>query len=612
MLLCLDDPDVGSLLFDTPSRLLTATDGPGLRAALREIEVWTTSGNYAAGYIAYEAGYALEPALAALNDPAGGCLLKMGLFEAPKKGAPFPQGAREDPGALEDWGAEMSLPAAAWDEARYAQAFAKARSWIEAGDIYQVNLTFPLDFSVYGSPRALYRRLTAGQPVAHGGYLEEGEEAILSLSPELFFTLKEGEIVTRPMKGTAARGATPEADAAAKAALLADEKQRAENLMIVDLLRNDLSRLAQPGSVEASLYAIQTYPTLHQMVSEVRARLEQAPTPEALLRALFPCGSITGAPKIRAMEIIHALEPRPRGLYTGSLGYFGPRGEACFNVSIRTLTLAQRRENEWQATCPVGSGVVYDSRPDAEYAECLLKGRFLEAGYGDPTKEQGFELIETFGYDANAPGAETDRTLTCHLQRMGLSATALGFAWSPATHRTEIEATLAGLAAHHPWRVRVTLARDGTLTITPTPLGEPLTSLPFALAEERVWSKNPWLAHKTTRRALYGRALERAKSRWPEAREVVFLNEKGHLTEGSWTTLFVERQGKLLTPPLKAGLLPGILRTRLLTQGKATIAPLTPEDLATSDRIWLGNALRGLLPAPWLEKQDGQPARVAE
>jgi aminodeoxychorismate synthase component I len=355
-----------ALLFDAPKEIIVARDASEVARAFARMEAASRAGLHLAGYASYELGYALEPKLAARPSPESRTpLLLFGAFAAPRA-------VNQDFGAdLPD--SRISLQPA-WTSEEYAQRFQKCRDYIFAGDVYQINLTFPLYGRFEGEPLALYRALRKRQPVAYGGVVALGGETIVSLSPEVFFDARDGQIRARPMKGTARRGFMPPEDMARAQYLVEDEKSRAENLMIVDLLRNDLSRLAEVGSVKVTdLFTVQTYPTLHQMTSGIEAKLRENVTLAELFSGLFPCGSVTGAPKIRAMEIIRDLECAARGVYCGSLGVISPDGDMRFNVAIRTLTIFPDHE----LVCNVGSAIVADSTAREEYEECLIKARFL-------------------------------------------------------------------------------------------------------------------------------------------------------------------------------------------------------------------------------------------
>ncbi|MDP3554927.1 aminodeoxychorismate synthase component I [Methylocystis sp.] len=357
--------DGQALLFEEPEEIIVARAATDVAAAFERMEAATRRGLYLAGYAGYELGYALEPKFAAQATPdAQTPLLLFGAFRAPRPWSLPP--------------AESAAPniplSPAWTQEEYTQRFNTCRDYIFAGDVYQINLTFPLYGRYDGDALALYRGLRKRQPVAYGGVVALEAETVVSLSPEVFFEAQDRDIRARPMKGTAQRGVMPTEDMARAQYLVEDEKSRAENLMIVDLLRNDLSRLAVVGTVKVTdLFTIQTYPTLHQMTSGIEARLRDDVTLKDLFTGLFPCGSVTGAPKIRAMEIIRDLECAARGVYCGALGVIAPDGDIRFNVAIRTLTIFP----EGDLVCNVGSAVVADSRAREEYEECLIKARFL-------------------------------------------------------------------------------------------------------------------------------------------------------------------------------------------------------------------------------------------
>ncbi len=355
----------GALLFAAPRKTVAAFRADEVFSAFDALQQATDEGLYVAGFVAYECGYAFEPRLAPLLRPSlDKPLLLFGVFDAPR-----PAPVLDAPGA----GAIEHLRPV-WDFEDYERRFNACRDYIGAGDVYQINLTFPLFGRWRGAPIDLYRALRARQPVALGGIVALGGHMILSLSPENFFSTQGGKILARPMKGTAPRGATAQEDRALAEALARDDKNRAENLMIVDLLRNDIGRLSQIGSVKVSdLFSVETFPTLHQMTSGVGALLRPKISLYEIFAALFPCGSVTGAPKIRAMEIIAEQEAFARGVYCGAIGVIAPGGDMRFNVAIRTLTLSP----DGGFSCPVGSAVVADSRAREEYEECLLKARFL-------------------------------------------------------------------------------------------------------------------------------------------------------------------------------------------------------------------------------------------
>lgn len=556
-------------LYRDPLEIVTAHDAASLAALLDRL---ATGNDHWAGFLTYEAGLLLEGRLADRLRPAEMPLAWFGRFDG------FEDIAPEDvPALLPDAaGGWAGAPRPKIGRAGYDAALAKVQALISAGDIYQANLTIRAEVSTAGHPLALYAGLRQRAKAGFGGVIWTGEDWLLSLSPELFFALHDGKVTTKPMKGTSARGATPDEDAALIARLQSDPKQRAENLMIVDLLRNDVSRVAEPGSVEVpQLFKVETYPTVHQMISTVTARLQPGKAAADVLRAIYPCGSITGAPKIRAMEVIDAVEETPRGIYTGSIGRVDPNGDAAFNVAIRTLHLPAGQSI---ATLGLGGGIVADSRVAEEWAECLAKGRFV-------ADQRCFDLIETMRFD---PDQGIER-LDLHLARMRASAQAFDFSFDRHAVRNELQA--ATFRLREAKRIRLLLAKSGAVAIEisnlpPAPVGPvavAVVPLPVDVSDFR-------LVHKTSDRAFYDEARAKAG-----AFEVVFTDADGFLTEGSFTTLYVERDGVLLTPPLSRHLLPGTLRTELIEAGRAKEADVRPEDLANG--FFIGNAIRGILPA---------------
>lgn len=566
-------------IFLAPRAVICASQPGEVAAALQAVEAARAEGNYVAGYLSYEAGYALEPRLAPCLPSARAVpLVWFGVFDPPQDAGPelfraALAGGRAYAGPLEP----------EWDEAAYTARFAEVQRLIAAGDIYQANLTFRAGFAFAGDPLGLYAGLRQASGARYAAYLDDGNRHILSLSPELFFRIApDGTITAKPMKGTAARGLDAAADAAAKAALAASAKDRAENLMIVDLLRNDLGRIAALGSVAVpELFAIETYPTLHQMVSTVTAKLKPGTTAQQILAALFPCGSVTGAPKIRAMEALAGLEASPRGAYCGAIGYFAPDGSAAFNVSIRTLTISGGR-----GVLGIGGGVVADSGSASEYAEALLKAKFFTA------PRRPLELIETLRWSKGEGFVRLGR----HLDRMARSAAALGLSFDAARARDVLDEATFALAlpqqddvAH---RLRLTLDETGEIACTTARLGPSNALWRCTLSPLRLCSTDALARHKTNWREIYEGEHARL---CPPYDEVLFLNERGEVAEASRMNLFLARDGDLVTPPLASGCLPGILREELLAEGKAREAVLTPEDL--SQGFFLGNSLRGLLRA---------------
>jgi para-aminobenzoate synthetase / 4-amino-4-deoxychorismate lyase len=559
-------------LYTDPVAIVTTRDPRELSAklaALRATEL------HVAGFLSYSAGYALEPRLSAgpnADDVSMPPLLWFGLFERFQDldAVAF---AACLPSADGGW---IGAPKPRITPKVYGEMFDRVGAYIAAGDIYQANLTFNCDVAVAGDPLAIYAGLRARAKAGYGGIVFTGEEWLLSLSPELFFALRGGKITAKPMKGTVERSSDPALDAEAIARLRSDPKQRAENLMIVDLLRNDLSRVAAPGSVEVpQLFSVESYPMLHTMTSTVTAMLSDGVDAVDVLEAIYPCGSITGAPKIRAMEVIAEIEQAPRGAYTGSIGRIDASGDAAFNVAIRTLHL---RGGENRATLGLGSGVVADSESGAEWRECIAKGGFVSSG-------NPFDLFETMRFDPSVGIFLLDR----HIARIGESARLFGFPFDRHAARNELQA--ATFRISEPRRVRLMLSPTGRIAI------EILAhhALPAGLVEVKlmplpVEANDYRLRHKTTDRSFYVKSRVDAGSF-----EVALVGQDGFITEGSFSNIFVKGNGALLTPPLSRGLLPGVLRAELLSNGSAIEADLRPEDLVAP--FFIGNACRGLVGA---------------
>jgi len=566
----------GAKLFANPSRILTCVHAADAPAVLAEIDQALADGHHVAGYLAYELGYLLEPKLAPLlPQTLDGPLIWMGVFDAPEIIASDTFDAwAQDPHSVGSMQAALSRE-------DYIDQVEQIRDHIRAGDVYQINHTFQQRFDFSGSPLSLYAHLRQKQRAQYGALIATGDSHILSLSPELFVESDAGVIRARPMKGTAARAANPANDEARKHWLCHDEKSKAENLMIVDLLRNDLGRIALVGSVNVTdLFSVETYPTLHQMTSGIEAKLRPGTRFSDIIDALFPCGSVTGAPKVKAMEIIRSLETQPRGVYTGAVGYAGPQ-DLRFNVAIRTLRLTGGH-----GVMGIGSGIVYDSDPDQEWLECHLKARFLTAPH------EPFALLETLLWQPSDGFALLDR----HMARLASSAAYFGYLLDEAAVRNALQDAVS--RQERDQRVRLCVAADGKVTVETAPL-TPLANgkdLRFVMSNRHIDRDSPFVYHKTTNRAFYDDERTRLQA-LSDCDEVLFLNDQDELTEGSFTNLFVERDGQLLTPPIGCGVLAGTLRQDMIDSGRAIEAVLTREDLAQEQRIFLGNSVRGLITA---------------
>ena len=582
-------------LYRAPVETIVARRADEVEPALERIEALSRQGCDLAGMIAYEAGFALESRLAPLiagRSGAHGPLVWFGAFDGyetipavqvPQRLLELAEGPRGSLGPMEP---QLS-------PGGYAHAFAALQEAIAAGDIYQANLTFPLCGSWRGDPVALYAAIRPAAAAGYGGIVFDGSHWLLSFSPELFFALKDGAATVKPMKGTRPRGGDAAEDARLAAELTTSVKERAENLMIVDLMRNDLSRVAEPGSVRVeNAFAVETYPTLHQMVSTVRARLLPGKGAVDMIRALFPCGSITGAPKIRAMEWIAKVEPGARGPYCGAIGRIdgsgtNGTGDAAFNVAIRTLRLTKGENGQGSAVLGVGSAIVADSQALPEWRECLVKGGFVRQ-MSNQVAAADFDLIETMAFspDAGIP------LLELHLERIRASASELGFACDRHALRNAIQALCfeAGAAA----KLRVVVSRGGAYALElaemPPLLPEPAVCAVLHLpVDEGDWR----LRHKCSDRSFYEAGMDAART--VGAAEALFIRDDGLITEGSMTNIFVAHDGRLQTPPARLGLLPGVLRRSLIEAGRAVEAELRLDDLEGG--FFIGNALRGLMAA---------------
>jgi para-aminobenzoate synthetase/4-amino-4-deoxychorismate lyase len=554
-----------SLRFSDPVAIVVAQQVEQVRPALRRVQEGVAAGLYAAGYLAYEAAPAFDPAFR-VRDGATIPLLWFGLFRAPIAAQPE---HRDGPFHVAAWQPTIS-------RADYDRDIAAVHEAIARGDTYQVNYTMRLRTQFAGDDFAFYRRLHRAQHAAYCAYLNMGRYRLLSASPELFFRWHGDQISARPMKGTARRGRWPAEDAAAAAWLADSEKNRAENLMIVDLLRNDLGRVASVGSVHVpNLFAIEPYRTVFQMTSSVAATVRPGTTLEDVFAALFPCGSITGAPKVSTMSLIAELEDLPRQSYCGSIGVVTPGGDATFNVAIRTVLLDTATG---VAEYGVGGGITWDSTAEDEYAEALNKAALLAEEW------PAFELLETIRLE-NGEYALLER----HLQRLCASARYFDIPVEGAALRTALAAHARTLGRGR-WRVRLLVAEDGRPRIESAPF-QPLPDppLPVALAHTPISRQNRFLFHKTTNRAVY----DTCRAAQPDAFDVLLWNEQGELTEFTLGNIVLELDGQRWTPPRDCGLLDGTLRAELLDQGELHERVLRRADLAAAERIWLINSVRG-------------------
>ena len=509
------------------------------------------AGSYVAVMLSYEAAPAFDSALVA-HDPFEFPLAWASVVENPSEVA-------TNVGVISNsWSPRV-------DRDEYDRAVARIRELIAAGDTYQVNYSFPLTTSFSGDAYELYRNLCLTQGAPYSAFLDLGRFKVLCLSPELFFARHGNHVITKPMKGTVKRGRWLEEDREMAQWLSTSSKDRAENVMIVDLLRNDLGKVAVPGSVRvSSLFDLERFETVWQMTSTVEATLTEGTSLVDLMTALFPCGSVTGAPKIRTMQIIRELERFPRGAYTGTIGFLKPGGDCIFNVAIRTVVIDTETN---VATFGVGGGVTIDSTAEREYEECLVKSRFLHAS---PVEFQLFEsiLLEGGKYFL----------LSRHLERLRNSATYFGFSF-PEQEISSVLDQIAARNASGAFKVRLVLWKDGQIE-TQISLIEHADSINnIALATHPVDSSDRFLYHKTTLRDYY-------------SEDVIFFNERDEVTESRIANVVVSIDGQLFTPPVSSGLLPGTFRAELLAQGKIKERVITVEELMRAREFFLINSVR--------------------
>ncbi|MCJ1907634.1 aminodeoxychorismate synthase component I [Planococcus ruber] len=553
-------------VFTDPVEILQTERLEEIPLMMEKIETALQKGFYAAGYLSYEAAPAFNSAMK-VNKSAEMPLAWFGIFDqVHAQQAEF----QEEEYSVSEWKMASS-------KSLYQEGISRIKTAIEEGHTYQVNYTERLHADFTGSDRSFYRQLARNQQADYAAYLDLGKHRILSASPELFFRIKDGTIEAKPMKGTAKRGRTLAEDKAKADELLTSEKEQAENLMIVDLLRNDISRLAKKGTVHVSdLYKVETYPTVHQLTSTVKAELQDSLAVFDWFTALFPCGSITGAPKVSTMEYIAALEQTSRDVYCGAIGFITPEKEAIFNVPIRTVVIDAEKET---ARYGVGGGITWDSTSEGEYQELYAKAEVLTA------RRPEFQLLESLRLeDGKYP------LIDYHMERVKNSA---AYFYFPGNER-KLRKQLKECAKAHPkgvYKVRLLLSKTGEIAVEAqkiTPIKEPVLC---QLALEPVNSQNPFLFHKTTHREIY----EQHESEVEGVFTVLLWNEQGQLTEFAIGNLVVEMNGRLYTPPVENGLLVGTYRQFLLDTGKIEEKEIHKNDLAECDAIWFINSVRGWL-----------------
>lgn len=579
-----DPENYASYLFIEPLNILRAYCLRELEDFFQKVDSYIDQGYFLAGFLNYECGYFFEkfPALDTKFLGPDKAIAWLGVFEQEivfnhktGKFINLPEKFQTEPGELEsgsikNFKFEYDLPG-------YTKKIQKIKEYLSVGEIYQVNFTGPSSFEYDGEGFDLYRLLGMNQRTAFQAYIKTSEIEILSYSPELFFRREGEEIITKPMKGTAKRSFDRERDMKTLEWFKKDQKTGAENLMIVDLLRNDLGRISDAGSVKVSkLFSIEEYETLYQMTSTIRGRIKENTKYQEIFRALFPSGSVTGAPKKRAMELICSLENNPRGIYTGSIGFISPHNGAVFNVAIRTITFRKPF-----GKMGIGSGIVWDSEARSEYDECLLKAKFLR------DYEVDFNLVETMLWNGSFS------LLDLHVERLKKSSKFFNIPFDPKSILSHLKILEGKFNKGADYKVRMLVNNRGDLQTEHSIVEEEKSSFKISLSMDRVNSKNIFLFHKTTRRHFYNENLMRARKQG--LFDTIFVNEKGEITEGSIHNIFIQMNGNLYTPPVKCGLLPGVKRQKILTDHPgAKEKVLYKQDLIDAEKIFLTNAVRGM------------------
>ena len=588
--------DFRSHVFFKPHRTIECHSLEEVPEGLHELEQAVDEGLFAAGFMAYEMGYAFEDGFCG-DFVKATPLMWFGIYEEPwiydHRTKAFERGEEQALKIAADLNGSPYAstiheiaPVPSIGEEEFHRALKQIKQHIRDGNTYQVNFSFKMRFPWEHCRTDLYCQLRGSQRVAYSAFITNGRNSILSFSPELFFRLEDDRITLRPMKGTASRGRTPGEDERSRLWLLDSPKDRAENLMIVDLLRNDVGRIAEVGSVRVpEYYAVEEYETVYQATSVIEAELNPSCSLSELIRSVFPSGSVTGAPKIRTMQIIQELEKEPRGPYTGCVGFFAPGRRSVFNVAIRTVVVDSQKG---RAEMGVGSGVTYDSDIAAEYRECLTKARFLGGTLCD------FELLETLRWEPLGGWFLLEE----HLQRVQGSARHFGFLFDFRKTRDSLrryeEKLQADSLDKEVFRVRMAVDTAGEIGITHDRLGPPNDVESAAVAPQRIDPRNRFLYHKTSNRASYDRAVRTAREMG--LFDLLFLNERGELAEGARSNVVIRQGTQYFTPPVNCGLLPGVFRQHLLDSREIAIQErvLYPEDLASADEVFLCNSVRGL------------------
>ncbi|MBU1044797.1 MAG: aminodeoxychorismate synthase component I [Candidatus Omnitrophica bacterium] len=584
-----DQENYLSYIFTDPIKIIQTRDYRKIKSCFKQIELAQSKGYYVSGFISYEAGYMISDKFKNTNTQNPNYpLVWLGVFKNPlifdhqqdkfinNRFLPLsntPESSNKN--------YQLKNLKLAISRADYIQNIKKIKKLIASGDTYQVNYTTKYKFDFQGSSTALYRKIRNNQSISYGAFIKSPEFDILSFSPELFFCLNSNKLMVKPMKGTAARGINLQENKQNKKNLAADIKNRAENLMIVDLLRNDLGKISQTASVRVSkMFNVETYKTLLQMTSTITSKLKNHTSLFELFFSLFPSGSITGAPKIRTMEIINSLEKEPRGVYTGAIGFFAPQNKAIFNVAIRTITIKNN-----QGQMGIGGGITYSSDPREEYAECKLKAKFLTM--------PDFKLIETMLWNKKQGFYLLDN----HLNRLNQSSKFFNYPYSKAAIIKQLKHLTLSLNTDYNYKVRLLLDTSGKITLEPSfSLKQKTASTQkIRLSKKQTNSQNIFLYHKTTNRKLYKSEYKKHKNLG--FFDVIFRNQKNQITEGAISNIFIKKNGVYYTPLIKCGILPGVFRDYFISKHIRNVEEkiLYLADLKTADSIYCTNAVQGLV-----------------
>ncbi|MCD6459951.1 aminodeoxychorismate synthase component I [bacterium] len=587
-----DNEGVRNLFFHNPVEVLSIFDSSQVDNVLNQVDNRIKQGLWAAGFISYEAGYAFEDKLRE-NRKYPFPLVWFGIFSNPLELNYSQTDVLKWLNSVSDKSrTSIGCVTSSIDKTDYLTAVNSIKKYIFQGDIYQANYTYKKNFFYSGNPFGIFAKLHLNQPVGYSAYIQNDSSAVLSLSPELFFTNRESVITVKPMKGTIKRGKTAAEDLRQSRELASCLKNRAENIMIVDLMRNDIAKACRTGSVETTnLFDVTSYSTLFQMTSTVKGNICDNVSIRELITKIFPSGSVTGAPKIRAMQLIKDLETAPRGVYTGSIGYISPSNDAVFNIAIRTLCLDEQTKT---GELGIGSGIVSDSSPEKEFEECVLKSNFLFE------QNVSFKLIETILWDANS-----FFVLDLHLKRLKKSAGYFDFCFDEKKVVDKLKKVSFGFCRYKKYKVRLLLDRYGDISVETYLLDTKSSDNEnvIMLSDDKICSGSVFFYHKTTNRNFYDKQLQRYRQKG--CFDVIFRNERDEITEGAISNIFIKKDGVFYTPPVHCGLLSGTYRDFFIGNNYGLVREkiLYKTDLLSADEIFLTNSVQGMIKVNLIQRE---------